>query len=66
MKRLPQLLWRQMQLVYRLTFQPDLDSAIYLNRTRLNIAALTMMGLDAIYTALWIWVFDDTAGSAQL
>jgi hypothetical protein len=66
MKRLLQLLWRQVQLVYRLTFQPDLDSAIYLNRTRLNIAALTMLGLDAIYTALWIWVFDDTAGSAQL
>lgn len=66
MKRLFTLAWQQLQLVYRLTFQPNLDSAIYLNRTRLNIATLTMLALDAVYAMLWLWVFDDTRGSAHV
>ena len=56
----------QLHKIYRLTFQPDLDSAIYLNRTRLNIAAITMLILDAVYALLWLWVFDDTAASVHV
>lgn len=63
MKSLLARVWQQLQLVYRLTFQPDLDSAIYLNRTRLNIAALSMLVLDAVYVLLWLWVFNKTTGS---
>lgn len=57
---------QQLRLVYRLTFHPNLDSTIYLNRTRLNIAALSMLVLDAIYALLWIWVFKETTGSAYV
>jgi hypothetical protein len=53
----------QLQTIYRLTFHPDLDSTVYLNRTRLNIAAITMLILDAVYALLWLWVFDDTAAN---
>jgi hypothetical protein len=61
MKRIPPFIWQQLQLAYRLTFKPNLDSAIYLNRTRLNIATLTMLALDAIYAMLWLWVFNEAA-----
>jgi len=56
----------QLQTIYRLTFHPDLDSTVYLNRTRLNIAAITMLVLDAVYALLWLWVFDDTAASVHV
>lgn len=54
---------QQLQRVYRLTFHPDLDSALYLNRTRLNIAAFSMLVLDAIYALLWLTIFKEVQAS---
>ena len=54
---------QQLQRVYRLTFHPDLDSALYLNRTRLNIAAFSMLVLDAIYALLWLTFFKEVQAS---
>ena len=50
-------LWPRLLRIYHLTFHPDLESALYLNRSRLNLACLTALGLDLLYALLWLWLF---------
>jgi hypothetical protein len=60
MKRIIPYAWRQLKLIFQLAFHPDLDSSVYLNRTRLNIAIGVILLLDLVYVLMWSLIFKDS------